>query len=285
MTTPRVTVPVDYETLSELHTLKGWLHGLANRPDLCDVVADSGVTSGMVYQQEATEFAGRLRRILDGSISAAPAPEGGAVLAKRVSPGEAINRAVGDEVLTAKALESITTAGWVFAHKDDISTREVAPAEAGALVSQIDALLAIPEANLSSRIPYLARELLERSAKHLRAQPQAREDAQPVAWVVRKGLSTGSLFYTERGQNADLPDGTLLYTTPPAPEAEKLRVAVEALEPFAAVMADIGESEDDADSFRNPRRDYAKSQGISVGHIRRASQALAALQAEQKGGA
>lgn len=100
--------------------------------------------------------------------------EGGVVLAKRVSPGEAINRAVGDEVLTAKALESITTAGWVFAHKDDISTREVAPAEAGALVSQIDALLAIPEANLSSRIPYLARELLERSAKHLRAQPPAR---------------------------------------------------------------------------------------------------------------
>lgn len=61
-------------------------------------------------------------------------------------------------------------------------------------------------------------------------KPQAREEAQPVAWVVRKGLSTGSLFYTERGQNADLPDGTLLYTTPPAPEAENLRVAVEALE-------------------------------------------------------
>lgn len=57
--------------------------------------------------------------------------EGGVVLAKRVSPGEAINRAVGDEVLTAKALESITTAGWVFAHKDDIATREEAPAEAG----------------------------------------------------------------------------------------------------------------------------------------------------------
>jgi len=58
--------------------------------------------------------------------------------------------------------------------------------------------------------------------ENIRAQPPAREDAQPVAWVVRKGLSTGSLFYTERGQNADLPDGTLLYTTPPAPEAEKL---------------------------------------------------------------
>lgn len=172
-----------------------------------------------------------LRLDLRLAITAAPVrEEGGVVLAKRVSPGEAINRAVGDEVLTAKALESITTAGWVFAHKDDIATREVAPAEAGALVSQIDALLAIPEANLSSRIPYLARELLERSAKHLRAQPPAREEAQPVAWVVRKGLSTGSLFYTERGQNADLPDGTLLYTTPPAPEAENLRVAVEALE-------------------------------------------------------
>ncbi len=80
MTTHRVTVPVDYQTLSELHTLKGWLHGLANHMDLCDVVADGGVTAGMAYQQEATEFAGRLRRILDRPLSAAPAPEGGAVL-------------------------------------------------------------------------------------------------------------------------------------------------------------------------------------------------------------
>lgn len=78
--------------------------------------------------RDAHHFANHLRPLL----TAAPVrEEGGVVLAKRVSPGEAINRAVGDEVLTAKALESITTAGWVFAHKDDIATREEAPAEAG----------------------------------------------------------------------------------------------------------------------------------------------------------
>lgn len=109
-------------------------------------------------------------------------------------------------------------------------------------------------------------------------KPQAREEAQPVAWVVRKGLSTGSLFYTERGQNADLPDGTLLYTTPPAPEAEKLRGAVEALEPFAEIAgrylagglrADLDARAPSLLNLFNPRDFY------------RAHKALAALQAEQ----
>lgn len=77
-----------------------------------------------------------------------------------------------------------------------------------------------------------------------------------------------------------------LYAAPPPPQDDALRIAVEALEPFAAVLVDIGESEDDADCFRNPSRDYAKSQGISVGHVRRAAEALAALKstAAQEGG-
>ncbi|WP_298700914.1 hypothetical protein [uncultured Brevundimonas sp.] len=61
-------------------------------------------------------------------FTAAPVrEEGGAVRAKRAGPGEAINRAVGDEVITARVLESITADGWVFAHKDDLATREEVP--------------------------------------------------------------------------------------------------------------------------------------------------------------
>lgn len=121
-------------------------------------------------------------------LSAAPAPEGGAVERACVVFQEAIDdfeaevadvMAEGSEradlwdreiTVNIDALKTVMIAA--------LATREEAPAEAGALINQIDALLAIPEANLSSRIPYLARELLERSAKHLRAQPQAREDDQ-----------------------------------------------------------------------------------------------------------
>lgn len=66
------------------------------------------------------------------------------------------------------------------------------------------------------------------------SQSQACEEAQPVAWLVTN-KETGHehllwqpladlTFNRERFSTAPL------YTTPPAPEAEKLRVAVEALE-------------------------------------------------------
>ena len=61
-----------YTTLADLHTIKGWLHGLSTHPDLEDVVADGGVTAGMVYQQEAREFAGRIGRILAAPPSVQP---------------------------------------------------------------------------------------------------------------------------------------------------------------------------------------------------------------------
>lgn len=113
-----------------------------------------------------------------------------------------------------------------------------APAEAGEDVELIAALRSMPRCHCAGDDwPSLYDRAADR-LEALRAQPQAREEAQPVAWVVRKGLSTGSLFYTERGQNADLPDGTLLYTTPPAPEAENLRVAVEALEKASRAISE-----------------------------------------------
>ena len=50
--------------VADLRTITAWLDGLATCPDLDDVCADGGVTVGMAYQQEAREFAGRLRRVL-----------------------------------------------------------------------------------------------------------------------------------------------------------------------------------------------------------------------------
>lgn len=105
--------------------------------------------------------------------------------------------------------------------------------------------------------------------------PVAGEGGEPVGVTGEMPGSNGG-FSMAVFKSSDVPVGTPLYATPPA---DALRVAVEALEPFSAVLADIGSSEHDADSFRNPSRDYAKSQGISVGHIRRAAEALAALKA------
>ncbi|WP_278070507.1 hypothetical protein [Brevundimonas sanguinis] len=85
------------------------------------------------------------------------------------------------------------------------------------------------------------------NSRALRAQPPAREDAQPV------GIVDGLIG---RLNTAELDDGTPLYTHP-APDA--LRVAVEALEEIA---------------------DTDPDDGTSWFH-ERANQALAALQAEQ----
>lgn len=119
--------------------------------------------------------------------------------------------------------------------------------------------------------------------------PVAGEGGEPVAWLHTMSMELGQTqsritAYRDNpfgvaGRDYDATytvTAVPLYATPPA---DALRVAVDALEPFSAVLADIGSSEHDADSFRNPSRDYAKSQGISVGHIRRAAEALAALKA------
>lgn len=79
----------------------------------------------------------------------------------------------------------------------------------------------------------LARQHLEkklddarREIAALRAQPQAREEAQPVGYAHASALEGGyghmTLFEDNMPRLHDLP----LYTTPPAPEAEKLRVAI-----------------------------------------------------------
>lgn len=72
--TDRPLTAGDYESLADLHTIKGWLHGLATNPDLNDVVADGGVTTGDCYQQEACEFAGRIGRVI-AALASPPVSE------------------------------------------------------------------------------------------------------------------------------------------------------------------------------------------------------------------
>jgi len=94
----------------------------------------------------------------------------------------------------------------------------------------------------------------------LRAQPQAREEAQPV------GVVDGLIG---RLNTAELDDGTPLYTTPPAPEAEKLR----------SVLADV------VSWFTKPVQGERGLVWVIPAGERGAddavSEALAALQAEQ----
>ena len=80
--------------------------------------------------------------------------------------------------------------GWnaALAYVRDNAAAPAAPQAAGVgeLVGQIDALLAIPDENLSTRVPHLARELLERAASHLRApsrEPEGGAVDGPWAWL------------------------------------------------------------------------------------------------------
>jgi len=91
--------------------------------------------------------------------------------------------------------------------------------------------------------------------------PPAREDAQPVAKVVRLGFSKGGISFTSAGNEADLPDGTPLFTHP-APDA--LRVAVALLERWYATRSEMS----GAGTVETETRQF-----------------IATLQAEQKGGA
>lgn len=175
-TTPRVTVPVEPTELIRLSS--------ETAEYLIRVAEDADDNQ---WQDWAATMRQASRQMLGlcAMLSAAPAPEGGAVK----GPGDytmALAEPQAFERFPALAphIERMAIGGsvgslveWDAFLKElnaALATREEAPAEAGALINQIDALLAIPEANLSSRIPYLARELLERSAKHLRAQPPAR---------------------------------------------------------------------------------------------------------------
>lgn len=152
-----------------------------------------------------------------------------------------------------------------------LATREEAPAEAGELASQIAILRKAANSPTPDEDAGLTPESALKSAQAWRtiasnvveafdrAQPQAREDAQPVGWKAT-----------------------------PAPEADpdalrELDELVSACESEFCSQGTEGQSwtygEDDDSEVAYPKSN------ITFGHIRRARQALATLQAEQKGGA
>lgn len=116
--------------------------------------------------------------------------------------------------------------------------------------------------------------------------PQAREKAQPVAWrsVWSDGTPYGEPHSWPPLDGASVYHGLMgrtiqpLYAAPPAPEAEKLRAAVEAFGVITDLSVNLRQGGPDSSDL-NDLSD-ALNTAVDVAH-----EALAALQAEQKGGA
>lgn len=111
-------------------------------------------------------------------------------------------------------------------------------------------------------------------------QPQALRapaPSEPVAWLYEtvSGTKTASVEPLSR-INGDKAYGEPLYTTPPAPDADKLRIAVEALETIAGAEEQDWEKDPSLPPKYLPRWSAGQCRDIS-------RQALAALQAEQGG--
>ena len=110
----------------------------------------------------------------------------------------------------------------------------------------------------------------------LRAQPQAREDAQPVGWVMRENRSLPWSFSVD-AEDARLAtaDGFEVVALGPItrPATDALRVAVEALEPFATAFRGLSSRWEDHETHWQDA-----TSPITVEELRRADQALAALQ-------
>jgi hypothetical protein len=164
-------------------------------------------------------------------------------------------------------------------HPDCPHGREEAPAEAGAvdedwirgLIGEAVVMAEDQERSDESdaEICRISESVLDAIRPYLRAQSQAREDAQPVAWIDPEDLSflaTGNPLTTTLSPRAGEEFPAALYTHP-APDA--LRVAVEALDEAKAVLNNT--------AISNALR--------IVGAYEAVLKALAALQAEQKGGA
>lgn len=99
--------------------------------------------------------------------------------------------------------------------------------------------------------------------------------------MVRKGFSTGSISWTKFGQDADLPDETLLYAHPsptPAADADRVREAIREL-------IDADKELAEAINFAEPT---ANNNALTTAEYRaraarnQAKEALAALKSEGK---
>lgn len=247
-------------------------------------------------------------------------PEGGAVR-------DEIERLIAEAVLSASveipetlgarvAMRESITRNLTNAIMKSLATREEAPAEAG------EALGAAENLHAAATI-YEDQALLEDAEtvlKYIRAQPQAREDAQPVADVVEpieravatlKGhIEAIQVAKADGGSSSVITDcvnglpeivrwmESGLFSVEAAfeqyedahPAHDALRVAVEALEPFAAEAQRIRAPQsaktimDNVELWQCGSANITRTR-LTYGDLRKAVDALAALQAEQKGGA
>ena len=112
----------------DIETVRNWLHDIA-KLDLEDIVADSGVTSGMVVQQEALGMAARLDDALAASRRPVepPVPDGWVLV-----PRDEDARSFSDSQLPMAMIE----AGKEVLDRaaDDLAGNSVSPPPAAALL-------------------------------------------------------------------------------------------------------------------------------------------------------
>lgn len=218
MTTPRVTVPVEMVATPAIRDALGLFCSVIVRAEQW---SDTCKAAYLAALKELDRFA---------MLSAAPAPEGGAMRYRHKKRGTeytliGVGRAQGelqddDPVVLYRGDDGGL---WVrhqvefcdgrFEEIPALATREEAPAEVGELVGLIDYL----ENMRAETVTDEGREIMSEWINALRAQPPAREDAQPVAWMRLLAGQVTDLTCIER-------EGYLPLYFHPAPDA--LRVAV-----------------------------------------------------------
>lgn len=157
MTTPRVTVPVEPE-----YTATDYLRLIAEG---WEVIESTG--SQMTIQNPEDDGPQDLVIDVDAMLSAAPAPEGGAVSETELRDAIALILPMAKGYAAAHPVGS--NQSYVDYVENLITTREEAPAEEGE-----------PCEHQPGCDCTVAEEDVARSKPPLHAQPQAREEAQPV---------------------------------------------------------------------------------------------------------
>lgn len=288
MTTPRVTVPVE-DLAGKLKAIRDKF--LMPTPD-----------------KDFTDYAIMTRCV--EALSAAPAPEGGAVsiwsdarnvfvrYAELFAMTERYEEASAIADKAAREIEALATreeapapckscngsgmdAGSRFNRCPDCC--EEAPAGAGEVRRAIKCLtFELDRVHPNHKTMFVHVADLRVALSALRAQPPAREDAQPVAWRFRDHPKNGWV-YTGIGGRHDGCEVQSLYTHP-APDA--LREAVEALKMARDYIHDVTTGGlVSAGNVKAILQGHTVNLDMANADLAAIDQALAALQAEQKGGA
>jgi len=238
MTTPRVTVPVEPT----------------------EAMLEAAENVGMTMAGSDMSSPDMTRQIWSAMLSAAPAPEGGAV------PASLVRRLLAawpdDHVMGAPLAVDIAAA---------LATRVEATAEAGEIWN-LTRYSPVSSGNNRAMMEEDEAGLYVLRKDALRAQPQAREDVQPVAWRYRTAPHR-TWHLTERSTDAEyeISDGSEVQPlfTHPAPDA-----LLEAVEAYLTAVDDL-ETPVMSPSLGLHRKEVARQALCKL------REALAALQAEQ----